>query len=73
VYRDHRLFKESRSDTKAHYKSDIDLHESEDKPIVDEEKKTIFLSIEDQVDVLIDEATDIRRLAKMWVGWNAWV
>lgn len=41
------------------------------------DKRTKFisdnLSIENQVDCLLDHATDDNLLGRMWEGWNAWV
>lgn len=32
-----------------------------------------FLSVEEQVDCLIDQATDPGILGRTWVGWDAWM
>ncbi|KAI4886986.1 hypothetical protein NFI96_023481, partial [Prochilodus magdalenae] len=31
------------------------------------------LSVEDQVDCLIDQATDANLLGKVWIGWDPWI
>lgn len=31
------------------------------------------LSVEDQVDCLLDQATDPNLLGRVWIGWEPWI